>query len=138
MHKLNIVHGNLRIVCSPIPHVGRSLTSVQTNILIDSGGRAYIAGLGTALLPSALPGVDIDRFSHGTAPELVDPRRLGLTDAKTTEASDVYSFGVLAWEVSPMFSFSWTRHLRGGFPLRFLPGGLHSPTKEGLQEFTQC
>ena len=53
-----------------------------------------------ALLPSGIPGVDIDRFFHGAAPELVDHERFGLTDTGATTASDVYAFGVLAWEVS--------------------------------------
>jgi len=85
---------------------GRLLTFVQTNILVDSCGRARVAGLGTALLPSA------DGFFHGTAPELVDPPRFGLTDAGTTKASDVYAFGVLAWEVGPTLSVSWTTYSR--------------------------
>ena len=72
----------------------------QTNILIDSGGHARIAGLGTVLLPSTISGVDIDRFFHGAAPELVDPQRFRLTNARPTTASDVYAFGALAWEVS--------------------------------------
>jgi len=52
------------------------------------------------LLPSGIPGVDIDRFFYGAAPELVDHERFGLTDTGSTTASDVYAFGVLAWEVS--------------------------------------
>ena len=47
-----------------------------------------------------MPGVDIDRFFHGAAPELVDPQRFGLTNAGTTKESDAYAFGVLALEVS--------------------------------------
>ena len=48
-----------------------------------------------------MPGVDIGRFFHGTAPELVDPQRFGLTDTGTTKESDVHAFWVLAWDVSP-------------------------------------
>jgi len=99
IHNLNVVHGNLKIVSPfPNPHSGRPLTFAQTNILVDARRRACIAGLGTALLPS------VDRFFNGTAPELVDPRRFGLTDIGTTKASDTYAFGVLAWEVSTTFS----------------------------------
>lgn len=47
-----------------------------------------------------MPGVDVDRFFHGAAPELVDPQRFRLTDTGATPASDVYAFGVLTWEVS--------------------------------------
>ena len=55
-----------------------------------------------------MPGVDIDRFFHGTAPELVDPQRFQLTDTGPTTASDVYAFGVLAWEVSrELVFFFW-------------------------------
>ena len=81
------------------------------NIFIDSGGRARIAGLGAALLPSTMPGVDIDRFFHGAAPELVDPQRFRLTDTGATTASDVYAFGVLAWEVSRELFFSLDKFL---------------------------
>ena len=85
------------------PHSPSSHTPTffQTNILVDARGHARIAGLGVASFLSAVPGVEIDRFFHGAAPELVDPRRFGLTDAGATETSDIYAFGVLAWEVSP-------------------------------------
>lgn len=101
MHKLHIVHGNLKIVCSTTPCISHKLIFVQTNILIDAHGHARVAGLGVSFLSSPVPGVDVDRFFHGTAPELVDPQRFGLTDTRTTKESDVYAFGVMAWEVSP-------------------------------------
>ena len=102
-HNLNIVHGNLKIVSlSPHSCLGPVLILAQTNILVDASGRARIAGFGAAILPSAMPGVNIDRFFPGAAPELVDPQRFGLTDTGATEDSDMYAFGVLAWEASPM------------------------------------
>ena len=73
---------------------------VQRNILVDVGGHARVAGLGVACLPSTTPKVDVDRFFHGAAPELVHPQRFGLTDTGATNESDMYAFGVLAWEVS--------------------------------------
>lgn len=100
MRKLNIVHGNLETVrhtlCS---YFDRVLTPTQTNVLVDARGHAHLAGLGVAFL-SATPGVDINRFFRGAAPELADPRRFGLSNAGTTKASDMYAFGALAWEVS--------------------------------------
>jgi len=81
---------------------GRLLTFSQTNVLVDACGCARVAGLGTALLPPTMPGVDT--FFHGAAPELANPQRFRLADTGTTKASDVYAFGVLAWEVSPTFS----------------------------------
>ena len=45
-------------------------------------------------------GVDIDRFFHGTTPELADHEHFGLSTAGATKASNVYAFRVLAWEVS--------------------------------------
>lgn len=111
MHKLNVAHGNLKAVCPFLRlYCGHALILVQTNILVDARGHARIAGLGVSFLLSAMPGVDVDRFFHGAAPELVDPQRFGLTDARTTKASDMYAFGVLAWEVSPLFSFLRTRY----------------------------
>ena len=78
------------------------LILAQTNILVDASGRARVAGLGAAVLPSAMPGVDIDSFFPGAAPELVGPQHLGLVDTGATKDSDMYAFGVLAWEASPM------------------------------------
>ena len=101
MHKLDIIHGKLKIVRHSAPRMGHTLIFVQTNILVDARGNARIAGLGVSFLSSAIPGVDIDRLFHGTAPELVDPQCFGLTDTGTTKESDVYAFGVMAWEVSP-------------------------------------
>ncbi|KAF9646916.1 kinase-like protein [Thelephora ganbajun] len=85
IHKLNVVHGDIKI----------------TNILVGADGRARIAGLGAVYISSLVPGMDIDRFSkvHGSAPELVHPQLLGLTLAKATKESDVYAFGALAYEV---------------------------------------
>lgn len=51
---------------------------------------------------SAAPGVDIDRFFYGVAPELVDPQRFELANGGATKASNMYAFGVLAWKASPM------------------------------------
>ena len=101
MHELDFVHGNLKSVW-PFHHIcfGRTLMIFQTNILIDPGGHAYIAGLGAAPVLPARPGVDIERFSCGTAPELVDPQRYGSSSAAPTKASDMYAFAVLSWEVS--------------------------------------
>jgi serine/threonine protein kinase len=103
MHKLNVVHGNLKMVCHFFPpHFGHALTFVQTNILVDASRRARVAGLGVAFHRSPMPGVEIDRSFYGAAPELVNPQRFGLADGGATKESDVYAFGVLAWEVSPM------------------------------------
>ena len=82
------------------PYSVHALTFVQTNILIDTGGRAYIAGLGAASIPPVVLGADIDRFFHGAAPELIDPQRFGFVGTESTKASDIYAFGVIVWEVS--------------------------------------
>ena len=83
---------------------------VQTNILIGYGGRVRIAGLATASIPSAMPGVGVDRFFHGAAPELIDPQRFGFIRAESTMASDVYAFGIVAWEVSSAHANSFRRN----------------------------
>ena len=101
MHKLNVVHGNLKSVRHfHYLHSSHGLTFFQTNILIDPEGHARIAGLGVALISSPVPGVDIDRSFHGAAPELVDPQHVGSSNTGATKASDVYAFAVLSWEVS--------------------------------------
>lgn len=101
VHSLNVVHGNIKIVCpSSTLRFSRGLMASQTNILVNAEGRAHLAGLGVASAPYAVSGVDVDRFFHGAAPELVNPRRSRLSDARATQASDVYAFGVLTWEVS--------------------------------------
>ena len=84
----------------PPPTLWSCVHFVQTNVLVDAGGRARIAGLGAASVQSNESGVDVDRFFHGAAPELVDPQRFRLVNTGATTASDVYAFGVLAWEVS--------------------------------------
>ena len=104
IHKLNIVHGSLKIVHSSAPHVGHALTFFQTNILVDPNGHARIAGLGVALISSPMPGVDIDRFFHGAAPELVSPQRPSSSNTGATKPSDVYAFAILSLEVSVEFT----------------------------------
>jgi hypothetical protein len=77
-----------------------TLTFVQTNILIDTEGRTRVAGFGVASSPSTVPQVEIDRFFHGAAPELIEPQRFRSTGAGATTASDVFAFGAVALEVS--------------------------------------
>jgi len=140
MHKLNVVHGNLKIVCPFLhPHVDHALTPVQTNILVDADGHARVAGLGATFLPPATPGVDVDRFFHGAAPELVHPQRLGLADTGITKDSDMYAFGVLAWEVSPTLE-SLTGELLNGvwLFLRFSLGKSRSLKRAGLLGYFLC
>lgn len=116
MHKLDVVHGNLKIVCHFFPpHFDRALTFVQSNILVDSSRSARVAGLGVASNWSPMPGVDIDRSFYGAAPELVYPQRFGLTDSGATKESDVYAFGVLAWEVGLTLEHLVCDLLNGGF-----------------------
>jgi len=104
MHRLNVVHGNLKIVHSSTPYIGRALTFFQANVLVDPSGHARIAGLGVALVSSPVPGIDIDRFFHGAAPELVYPQRFGSSNTGATKASDMYAFAILSWEVSVQFA----------------------------------
>ena len=141
MHKLNVVHGNLKTVCPFLRlHLGHALRSAQTNFLVDTCGRVRVAGLGVAFPLSAMSGFDsnINRFFHGVAPELVDPPHT-LTNAGTTKASDMYAFGVLTWEVGPMFGVSWTRYsMKSDFLQRFSLGKFHSPTRVGLQGSVLC
>ena len=75
----------------------------QTNVLVGGDGHARIAGLGTAFILRAMPGVDVDRSFYGAAPELIDPQRWGSMDPGVTMASDVYAFAILAWEVRTRF-----------------------------------
>jgi hypothetical protein len=77
-----------------------ALTFIQINILVNADGHIRVAGLGAASIPSAVPRVEVDRFFHGAAPELIDPQRFRLTSTGVTTATDVYVFGVLAFEVS--------------------------------------
>ena len=83
--------------------------------------------------------MDIDRFFHGAAPELVNPQHFGLTDTGATKASDIYAFGVLAWEVSPTLEYLVSKLLNGVERiLRFLLGEFRSLMRVGLQGFTRC
>jgi len=116
-----------------------ALTSFQTNVLVDSDGRAHIAGLATAFIPSNMFGEDVDRSVPGTAPELIDARPWGFTDTGATTASDMYAFSVLAWEVRVKSVASPDHSLNGtGSVVRSLLDNLHSPARTSLQWFIQC
>ena len=72
----------------------------QTNVLVDAEGRARIAGLGMAVIPSAVPTGSEDRSFHGAlAPELIEPWQWGLPDVGPTVASDIFAFALVAYEV---------------------------------------
>ena len=139
MHSIDAVHGNLKIVWTFLfPYFYHALTFVQTNILVDADGHVRVAGLGAASIPSTMPGVDIDRFFQGAAPELVDPQRFGFVCAEHTKASDVYAFGIIAWEVSRVYMNPSGRNRKcNGIILRVLPGEFHSTTRARLLGFIQ-
>ena len=103
MHKLDVVHGNLKAVCPflylSIVHV---LTFLQKNVLVDANGHACVAGLGIAFHPFDMPGGGIDWYFPGLAPELINPS-LPMWSIPPTTESDVYAFGVLACGVSLTF-----------------------------------
>ena len=130
-------------MCAPSLHSNfdHALTFIQTNVLVASDGHARIAGLGTAFIPSTVPVVpDIDRSFHGTASELIDAQRWGVTqDIKATTANDVYAFAVLAWEVRITSVASLNKLLIGTwFLVRFSLGNLRSPRRTFSQGITQC
>ena len=84
----------------PPLHLDTRAHSFQENILFDADGRARVAGLGAASIPSAVPRVDANRLFPGAAPELIDPERFRSTNTEVTIAGDIYAFGVLTWEVN--------------------------------------
>ena len=98
-----LISTNLLDSCGP-RLVRVLLLVVDLVALTNPSGHARIAGLGVALISSLMPGVDIDRFFHGAAPELVDPKHFGWSNTGAMKASDVYAFAVLSWEVSMEFT----------------------------------
>ena len=129
MHKLGVVHGNLKAVCSFLRlRFVQVLTLPQKNVLVDTNGDARVGGLGVAFRPFDMSGGDIDWYFHGLAPELVVPSLPTLTRLPATKDSDVYAFGVLAWEVSPALECLMCELLNGvGILLRFSLGKHRSP-----------
>ena len=112
MHSINVVHGNLGIVRTSSLHFGHALTFVQTNILVDAGGRIRLAGLGAVSIPSTMPGVDVDRISYGAVPESIDPQCFAFVGTESAMANDVYAFGIIAWEVSRVHKNSSGRNTK--------------------------
>ena len=113
------------------------LTPSQTNVLVNSNGSAYIAGLRAARTPAdTTPAVDGYRTFPGIAPELVHPRWSGFHGAVPTMRSDVYAFAVLAWEVriqqvpsdyKPLSKVVWV--------VRFSQDELRSPIRASWRDF---
>jgi len=79
---------------------------------VDGDGHIRIAGLGMALIRSAVPTTDTDQPPHSTAPELINLPRLESTDTGATMTRDVYLFAILAWEVSVESMASLDKPLR--------------------------
>jgi hypothetical protein len=135
MHKLDVVHGNLKAVCPFLHlHFVQALTLLKKNVLVDTSGNAYVAGLGMAFHPFNMPGGGIDWYFHGLAPELANPSLPTLLSLPTTKKGDVYAFGILALEVSPTFECHMGERLNGaGVFLRFSLSNHRSPGgPEGL------
>lgn len=140
MHNVNVVHGNLKIVRTFLcPRFSNALMFVQTNILIGAGGYVRTACPGTAFTSFTTSRMDVDRFSHGPKPKLINPRRFGSVNIEITKASDIYAFGVIAWEVSRLYANSSGQNTkRIGIILRFSLGESHSPIRVLLRECIRC
>ena len=115
---------------------GHALMFLQQNVLIDDDGHVRIAGLGAASVPSTVSGVDIDRFFHGAAPELIDPQRFGFVDTGSTKESDIYAFGIIAWQVSRLDSNSSGKH--DEMISRSSLNGFHFPMRARSQGCVRC
>jgi hypothetical protein len=80
-------------------------TSLQANVLVDSGGTPRIGGLGSAFIQS-FPDVwseDPEELTRCSAPECVNPEAFELHRVQSTKSSDVYAFGLLVYEVKRVF-----------------------------------
>ncbi|KAJ6461557.1 kinase-like domain-containing protein [Mycena vitilis] len=85
LHNQKVVHGDLR----------------GSNILVNDVGRACLTDFGLTILTDAT--VTQTPNAAGSvrwmAPETLDPRAWGLTDARRTPASDIYAFGCVCLEL---------------------------------------
>ena len=124
------MHGNLN----------RVLTFSQANVLVNSDGRACIAGLRSAHAPiDTAPAADGYRTFPGIAPELVDPERWGFRDTAPTTHSDVYALAVLAWEVRIEHLPLGNKLLNGAVCVaRFSQDKPRSPARVPWRGFTRC
>jgi len=112
-----MVHGDLKGV-SLLPIVTPlyyDLLCLQEHILVDSNGRARIAGFSLlTMIPDQMGFVPAGLEPEGgttqwMSPELLDPARFGLRDSCSTTESDCYALGMVVYEVlserSPFPSF---------------------------------
>ena len=108
LHLLDIVHGNLKPVCTAhMVLISIADDHVQANILIDSDLQPRLTDHGIAHLmdDEMVYYIPSTTFSSEAgirymAPELLNPSDFGLVDSSSTKESDIYTFGLVTYQVS--------------------------------------
>lgn len=74
--------------------------------MVDRHGTAYIAGLGSASIPTQICStwldIDAEALSYATAPEFMRSNPPESRIQKTKQ-SDIYAFALTAWEVTYLY-----------------------------------
>lgn len=86
LHSVRLVHGDLR----------------TPNVLVDERGTARLSDFGLAISPElGSLGFSSVRAgqSYWLAPELLEPKRFGLSSDRPTYAGDVFALGFICWEI---------------------------------------
>ena len=99
LHSCNVIHGHLRGVRGySRPRFTIVLTSNQSNVLVDTTGRARITGFGLAMVTQNLDSMRNAPAEHGHSARWIAPEILDDQGTFSKEA-DVFSFAMVTIEV---------------------------------------
>jgi serine/threonine protein kinase len=97
MHSLDIVHGDLKAVCSFSRLFRHFLNLAQSNVLVDAEGHARLTDFGLSTVLFGNGTLTASGSPRGTipymAPEILEGR------STVTTMSDVYALGMVVYEV---------------------------------------
>jgi serine/threonine protein kinase len=104
MHSLDMIHGDLKAVCSFSRLLLHILIVAQSNILVDADGHARLTDFGLSTLLFGNMTFTGSESPCGTIPFMAPEILQG--SSAVTIMSDVYALGMVVYEV---ISFSRTR-----------------------------
>ena len=97
LHSCNVIHGDLKGVCSCVISFTALLTPGQPNVLVDHSGNALIADFGLATVTQNMDSIQSATHQAGHTPRWAAPEVL--LEGTFSKEADIFAFAMVMIEV---------------------------------------